>query len=148
MGPTIHATAVLVGRRAALIRGSSGSGKSAVALALLAMATRGDIPFARLVGDDRVHVHAVNGRLVVRAAYTLAGLIERRGAGIEQVAYEPVAVVGLVVDLSAEDGGRMPEEGALSAEIAGVRLRRLPMPVGTGATDAAALVARVLRGAG
>ena len=47
--PSIHASAVLVGARAVLIQGPSGSGKSRLALALLHAAAQGLIPFARLV---------------------------------------------------------------------------------------------------
>ena len=68
MPPTIHASAVLVGRRAVLIRGPSGSGKSRLALALLQAAQSGALPFARLVADDRALVEACNGRLLVRPA--------------------------------------------------------------------------------
>ena len=40
-----------------------------------------------------------------------------RGLGIRRVAYEPVAVVGLVVDLGAADAERLPEPAAQTAEI-------------------------------
>ena len=39
---------------------------------------------------------------------TLAGLIEIRGLGIRRLPFEPVAVVGLVVDLGAADAERLP----------------------------------------
>ena len=70
---SIHASAVLVGARAVLIRGPSGSGKSRLALALLHAARQGLLPFARLVADDRAHVEAAHGRLLVRPAPALAG---------------------------------------------------------------------------
>ena len=70
----------------------------------------GLLPFARLVGDDRVHAEAHNGRLLVRPAKSLAGLIEVRGLGIRRLPFEPVAVVGLVVDLAAADAERLPTE--------------------------------------
>ena len=69
--PTIHATAVLVGARAVLIRGPAGSGKSSLAFALIC-AEGGALPFVRLIGDDRVHVEAAHGRLLVRPAQTIA----------------------------------------------------------------------------
>ena len=47
--PTIHASAVLVGAKAALIRGPSGSGKSRLAWSLVTAATEGLLRFARLV---------------------------------------------------------------------------------------------------
>src|SRR5262249_47477724 len=100
--PTIHASAVLVGVRAVLIRGPAGSGKSRLALALV-QAGGHTLPFTRLVGDDRVRVGATHGRLLVRPAEALAGLIEVRGLGIRRVPHEPLAVAGLVVDLAAAD---------------------------------------------
>jgi len=64
-------SAVLVGAKAVLIRGPSGSGKSRLAFALLQAAQAGQLPFARLVADDRALVEAVNGRLLVRPAPVL-----------------------------------------------------------------------------
>jgi HPr kinase/phosphorylase len=127
---TVHASAVLTGRHAVLIRGPAGAGKSRLALALIHAARSGLLTFARLVGDDRVEFEAAQGRLLVRAAPTLAGLIEVRGLGVRRLDYEPVAVVGLVVDLAATDGSRLPETSQRETIIAGVRLPRLALPVG------------------
>jgi HPr kinase/phosphorylase len=126
--PTVHASAVLVGRRAVLIRGPAGAGKSQLALALLQAADTGLLQFARLVGDDRVHLEARHGRLLVRPAAALAGLIEVRGLGVRRLDYEPVAVVGLLIDLAAEDAERMP--AASEAVLLGVPVRRLALPPG------------------
>ena len=63
---TVHASAVLVGARAVLIRGPSGAGKSRLALDLIEAARAGALLFARLVGDDRVHLEPIGGRLLVR----------------------------------------------------------------------------------
>ena len=126
--PTLHASAVLLGARAVLIRGPSGSGKSKLALALIESAgTDGRLPFARLVADDRTHVEAVHGRLVARAPEELAGLIEVRGLGVRRLPYERAGVVDLVVDLAANDADRMPGPEQCEAEIVGVRLPRLPV---------------------
>ena len=86
---TIHASAVLTGARAVLIRGPSGAGKSRLALDLIEAGRAGVLRFARLVGDDRVHVQTAAGRLLVRPAETLAGLIEVRGLGVLRLPYEP-----------------------------------------------------------
>lgn len=129
MTATIHASAVLVGPRAVLIRGPSGSGKSKLALALLETARSARLPFARLVADDRALLAEANGRLLVRPAPSLAGLIEIRGVGLRGLPYEPVAVVGWVVDLNAEDAERMPEPTAC-AVFEGVAVRRLAVPSG------------------
>ena len=122
--PSVHASAVLVGARAVLIRGESGSGKSGLALALLQAAQDGRLPFARLVSDDRTCLEAVNGRLLARPVAELAGLLEVRGAGIRQVPHEPVAVIFLVIDI-VDEPPRMPDAGDLSVIIDGISLPRL-----------------------
>ena len=63
--PTVHASAVLVGARAVLIRGPSGAGKSRLALALLQTADNGQSVFTRLVSDDRSHLEAGDRQSVV-----------------------------------------------------------------------------------
>ncbi|HET9904053.1 MAG TPA: HPr kinase/phosphatase C-terminal domain-containing protein [Xanthobacteraceae bacterium] len=126
---TIHASAVLVGPRAVLIRGPSGAGKSRLALELIQAAEGGRLTFARLVADDRVMLTGVNGRLLARPAAPLAGLIEVRGLGIRRLPYEPVAMVGLVVDLEAQDACRMAPE-VETAALAGVPVPRLAFPGG------------------
>jgi HPr kinase/phosphorylase len=128
---TVHASAVLVGARAVLIRGPSGAGKSRLTLELIAAARAGRVSFARLVGDDRVHLQAAGGRLLVRPADALAGLIEVRGAGLRRLDYEPCAVVGLVVDLDAADAERLPER--TRAEVEGIDLPRLAVAPGAAA---------------
>ena len=126
---TIHASAVLVGAKAVLIRGASGAGKSRLAFDLILAAAQGVLPFARLIGDDRVHVEAQAGRLLVRPAPELAGFIEIRGLGIRHLAFEPVAAVRLVVDLGA-DAARYPGPEAGKTAIDGVSLARLGVALG------------------
>src|ERR1700744_6002201 len=116
-GASIHAAAVLVGTRAVLIRGPSGAGKSRLAFDLIVAGRSGQIPPAILVGDDRVHLEASRGHLLVRPARELAGLIEIRGLGIRRCDFAETAVVDLVVDLAAADGERMPAPEALMASI-------------------------------
>ena len=128
--PTVHASAVLVGARAMLIRGPAGSGKSSLAFVLIQAGHSGALPFTRLVGDDRVHLEAAHGRVLVRPAETLAGLIEVRGLGIRRVPYEPLAVVRLVVDLAAADSERMPPPESGVTEVAGIALPRLAVAAG------------------
>ena len=92
---TIHASAVLAGPKAVLIRGPSGSGKSLLAWNLINAASQGLLTFTRLVGDDRLQVVGESGRLLVRPAQALSGLIEIHGLGIRRLPFEPIAVVGL-----------------------------------------------------
>ena len=130
---TIHASAVLIGAKAALIRGPAGSGKSRLVWDLVTAAAQGALPFARLVADDRVHVESHSGRLLVRPAQALTGMIEIHGLGIRRTAFEPLAVVGLIVDLAAADGRRHPEPEATIALIAGVTVPRLAVAAGMAA---------------
>lgn len=130
MDPTIHASVVLTGAHAILIRGPAGSGKSRLVLNLIDAASYGPLAFARLVADDRVHVQAVHDRLIARPPAGLAGLLEVRGLGIQQLPYEPMAIVSWVVDLGATAAMRMPEGAATHAAVAGVRLPRLAVAPG------------------
>jgi len=127
-GATVHASAVLVGARAVLIRGPSGAGKSRLAWELIEAGRTAAAGFARLVGDDRVHLQVAGGRLLVRPSGTLAGRIELRGVGIVRRDHEACAVVGLVIDLAAADAERLPLEG--KAVVEGVTLPRLAVAPG------------------
>jgi HPr kinase/phosphorylase len=127
---TVHASAVLVGPRAVLIRGPAGAGKSRLAWGLIQAAECGRITFARLVGDDRIELAAVHGRLLARAAPALAGLIEVRGLGIRRLDHEPVAVVGLVVDLAMPEAQRLPGAADREIVVAGIKLPRLAIAPG------------------
>jgi HPr kinase/phosphorylase len=142
---TIHASAVLVGARAVLVRGPSGSGKSRLVMTLLAATETGLLRFARLVGDDRLHLENAHGRLLVRPAAELAGLIEVHGLGIRRLPYEPVAAVGWIVDLAATDAERLPATAQRTTAIEGVALPRLPVAPGA---DPCSLVLALLRSAG
>ena len=127
---TIHASAVLIGPKAALIRGPAGSGKSRLIWDVLQAAASGALPFARLIGDDRVMAETHAGRLLVRTVPALAGMLEIRGLGIRRLPFEAMAAVGLVVDLAAEDAARLPGRDAEKAAIGGVSLPRLAVAAG------------------
>jgi len=127
---TVHASAVKVGERAVLIRGPSGAGKSRLAFELIASGPSWQLPEAILVGDDRVHLDTAGGELLVRPAPQLAGLIEIRGLGIRKLGFVAEAIVGLVVDLAADDAERLPPDSALQTSIFGVKIPRIP--VGSG----------------
>jgi serine kinase of HPr protein (carbohydrate metabolism regulator) len=127
---SIHASAVLVGAHAVLIRGPSGAGKSRLAWELIQAAGSNLVAFARLIADDRAHLEPHGGQLLVRPAPALAGLIEIHGVGIRRLEYEAVAVVGLVADLAAPDASRLPPQAAREVLIEGVRLPRLAVAPG------------------
>ena len=126
-GPTIHGSAVLVGERAVLIRGPSGAGKSRLAFDLILAGRTRQLPVTKLVGDDRVFVQPLHGGLLVRPAPELEGMIEIRGLGIRRCAFVAEAPVGLVIDLEAPDGERLPPPKALRTTILGVDLARIPV---------------------
>jgi serine kinase of HPr protein (carbohydrate metabolism regulator) len=131
--PTVHASAVRVGGEAVLIRGPSGAGKSRLAFELILAGRAGQIAPAELIGDDRVHLAAEDGRLMVRPAAELAGLIEIRGLGIRRCDYAREAPVGLVVDLAAADAARLPEGAAVKIVLCGIQLPRIPVGSGLAA---------------
>ncbi len=123
----LHATCVALDGRdgplGVLLRGTSGAGKSDLALRLI---DRG----ARLVADDQCEVTIEDGaagpRLIARAPAEIAGMLEVRGLGIAEVPSLAQAPVALVVDLVARDQvERLPD--AAAAEILGVDLPRLAL---------------------
>jgi len=129
-GASVHASAVLVGDRAVLIRGPSGAGKSRLAFDLILAGRAGQISKAVLVGDDRVHLDTRQGQIVVRPVRELAGLIEIRGLGIRRCDFADEAVVGLVIDLCAADAERLPPPKGLLTHISGIEIPRIPVGAG------------------
>ena len=121
----VHGTALVVGEAGVLLRGPSGSGKSSLALALLAEASRRGV-YNALVADDRVAILARGGRLIARCVPGFEGKIERRGIGLVTAPWEKAAVMVRVFDLSTlgEAPDRMPEREGQHDEILGVRLPR------------------------
>jgi HPr kinase/phosphorylase len=97
----LHASAVAFGARAVLIRGRSGSGKSALALRLMALG-------GTLVSDDRTRVSGAGDAPVARAPETIRGLIEARGVGILDADTVDSAEIVLVVDLDRTETERLP----------------------------------------
>ena len=122
----VHGTCVALGRRAALLRGCSGAGKSDLALRFLALP--GDGPLRpSLVADDQVRVAPGRDRtLIVSAPPTIAGKIEVRGLGIMRVPFVADAELVLVCTLvGGRDVPRMPPEPEATTLIAGVSLPTL-----------------------
>ena len=96
----IHATAIAIGKRAIIIRGPSGSGKSDLALRCLAMSASQLLASpARLVADDQVLVTREGMSLVVTAPQALLGRLEVRGLGIIEMDPEQAAKVILIADI-------------------------------------------------
>lgn len=130
----VHGTAVVVGACGVLVEGGSGTGKTSLALALVADADNRRC-FARLVGDDRLVLAAVHGSLVARPHPAIAGRIERRGVGIVAIAHEPACLIGLCVALSADlDLERMPSQ-APQRTLCGVDIPLLRLRAADGARE-------------
>ena len=144
----IHATALVVGEAGVLIRGASGAGKTALALACIAAAQQRGL-FAALVGDDRVLLAARGGRVVVGAHAAMAGKVERRGLAIAAAAHEAEAVLRLVVEL-VEDRAeaarlpRLPWSEASAVEVEGVMLPLLRLDTARQRADQVELVLAAL----
>jgi serine kinase of HPr protein (carbohydrate metabolism regulator) len=123
---TVHASAILVGERGVLIRGPSGSGKSSLLLGLL----MAEPATTWLIGDDRVVLTAVHGRLLAAAPAALAGLLEIRGQGIVRRPFVSPARLDFVVDLMPlADCPRMPPAEAATVAVEGIALPVLRLPI-------------------
>lgn len=85
-----------------LIRGASGSGKSGLALTLMALG-------AGLIADDRTILTRVGASLIAACPPSLLGMIEARGVGILRATPIAPAPVALVVDLDRTETQRLPE---------------------------------------
>lgn len=98
----IHATCVSCDGRGLLITGSSGSGKSALALQLIALG-------ASLVSDDRVNLTQTDTGIVSGPPDEIAGLIEARGVGVLNAPFVCNVPVHLVVDMDKVETDRLPQ---------------------------------------
>lgn len=121
-GSSFHGTCVARGSHGLLIAGTSGSGKSDLALRLLAGGWR-------LVADDRVILQRRDGLLIAQAPETIRGLIEVRGIGVVRLRSAEMAeetrvagLLRLVPDWQAVP--RMPE--AAEEPVAGASVPALP----------------------
>jgi HPr kinase/phosphorylase len=105
----LHASAVAVAHRGVLILGAPGSGKSSLALMLMAAG-------ARLVADDRCLIRRQDAQLIASAPPELSGLIEARFVGLLNA--DPLSDVplALAVDLDQRETDRLPPRRILTLE--------------------------------
>ena len=108
-------TAVALGARALLITGPSGAGKSSLAIELI---SRGLL----LVADDAVLVTPGPEGPTLAAPPPTRGLVEARGVGLLRAPTAPRARLAALVDLSREEGARLPPERFETVHGARVRL--------------------------
>lgn len=130
-----HASCVAVGERALLILGAPGSGKSALALDLMALG-------ATLVSDDRTVLRRAGDAVTASPHPRLAGLIEARGVGVLRAPYRDAATVALALDLDEEEPDRLPQGRRLRLLGASIPLLFRPSEL-----RASAIMARLRHGA-
>ena len=126
---TLHASAVAFDGRAALLTGASGSGKSSLALELIAL---GGV----LVADDQVEINVREEGVWLSAPQPLAGRIEARGIGVLTAPHETAPhPLHLILDLDQTETDRIPPRRTRS--LSGVSL---PLLFRANASPPAALI--------
>lgn len=102
MAQNIHATSVSLDSKGILLIGPSGSGKSDMALKLIANYG------AKLVSDDRTDITQKGNVIYASAPENIKGLLEVRGVGIINVKNKSRATVKAVFELTSEKIERYP----------------------------------------
>ena len=98
----MHATCVDINGSGVLIVGRSGSGKSSLAINLLALGSK-------LVADDRCELIKNNNRFRVSKPASLPNSIEIRGVGLVSVPMVVETSLDWVVDMDEAETERMPD---------------------------------------
>jgi HPr kinase/phosphorylase len=104
---TVYASCIGIDGKGVLILGPSGSGKSSLALSLMAYG-------ARLVADDRTDLHVKGHHLIATCPPALRGLIEARGLGILNADALDSAEIVLAVDMGTLETDRLPPRRSVS----------------------------------
>lgn len=97
----LHASCVSVAGRGILLMGKSGTGKSNIALSMIALG-------ADFVADDQVILHRESDSLIATCPATIRGKIEARGVGLLSIAPIESTRVVLAVDLDQQECDRLP----------------------------------------
>lgn len=100
----VHGTAVVVAGQGALVMGPSGSGKSSLALQLMAYG-------AGLISDDLVQLEDRDGAIWASRPPTvdMPLQIEARGMGLLSAHPAPPAPIAVIIDLSECAQSRLPQ---------------------------------------
>jgi HPr kinase/phosphorylase len=96
-----HATTIACAGRGALITGASGSGKSGLAIQMLALG-------ADLIADDRTRLWRVEGAIMADVPEAISGQIEARGVGILAAPAGGPVPIALVIDMDRVEPERLP----------------------------------------
>jgi len=131
----MHASCVAVEGRGVLIIGASGTGKSALALQLIAYG-------ANLIADDQTQITLQHQQLIATCPPQLSGMIEARGVGLLHSTPCASAMISLVVDLDQTETQRLPPKRITS--LLGVSL---PLVLGAESNHFPASVLCYLKGA-
>jgi len=129
----LHATTVALNGAAVAITGRSGSGKSSLGLALMALG-------CDLVADDRTIIRRVGDTVEADCPEAIRGLIEARGVGILNARSTGPARLAFVIDLDQDPPERLPQQQEIA--LLGVTL---PLIASTGTEGFAAAVAQLLK---
>lgn len=128
-----HATSLVLGSYGILLCGSSGSGKSSLALTLIERAHQAG-RVGTLISDDQTIISREDGKLIASTPPAIAGAIEIRGAGLFEVPYQPQAEINMLVELVAADKApRYPRDE--KRDLAGIMLPVLTLPALAGDCD-------------
>lgn len=103
---TLHATSVSYDGRGLLILGASGSGKSSLALELMALG-------CDLIADDRTNVAVQDGQIMASCPAAISGQIEARGFGILTASPAPPTPLVCAINLDHSETARLPEPRSL-----------------------------------
>ncbi|WP_415128234.1 HPr kinase/phosphorylase [Paracoccus sp. (in: a-proteobacteria)] len=128
----IHATAIAHRGRGLLILGASGTGKSTLALEMMAFG-------AELVSDDQVLLRVEAGRITADSPDRIRGLIEARGVGILNARAHGPVILALAADLGLAPDRRLPDHEKLDLLGCG-----LPLVRGAGRVHLAAVLMQYL----
>ncbi|MCF6304852.1 MAG: HPr kinase/phosphatase C-terminal domain-containing protein [Rhodobacteraceae bacterium] len=103
----IHGSCVEYDGQSVLIIGDSGSGKSSVSLALIALG-------ATLVSDDAVDLTRKDDKIMTSPPDSILGQIEARSFGILEMPYSASATLKFVVDMNKSEVRRLPEDKTIA----------------------------------
>ena len=114
LGSIAHASCVTLHGQGVLIVGPSGSGKSSLALHLMALG-------AELVSDDQTILVRDGDSIKAAAPPAISGMIEARGVGLLRADVAETAALRLVIDLGKTEHDRLPSPRM--ATVLGISLR-------------------------